>query len=190
VRGRVARGEVDALVEAIPLALLILDRDLRVARVSRHYCELFGAEPENLLGCSLYALGTAAWTSAPVRAIVDGALHGEAPRAVSVECDLFGRGRCSVTVHARVLARPPADPWILFVVEDASVGHEARFDDFLGQLEHQLRGPLASIANWLHLLTTNPQDSALQEQGLAAIGEALRTQTRLLDGMRSTPRSV
>jgi signal transduction histidine kinase len=59
-------------------------------------------------------------------------------------------------------------------------------DELLGQLEHELRGPLASIANWLHLLSTNPGDSALQEQGLAAIDQALKAQTKLLDNLRET----
>jgi two-component system CheB/CheR fusion protein len=189
-RGRAANGELDALVEAIPLALLILDRDLRVARASRRYSELFGIERDQLQGCSLYALGVAEWTGASVRALVEAALRGEAPEALRVECEVPGRGRSGVTLHARALSRPPADSWVLFVVEDVSAGPEARLDDFLGHLEHQLRGPLASIANWLHLLSTNPQDAALQEQGLAAIGEALKTQTKLLDGLRSTAKSV
>jgi signal transduction histidine kinase len=57
-------------------------------------------------------------------------------------------------------------------------------DELLGQLDHELRGPLASIANWLHLLSTNRGDSALQEQGLAAIDQALKAQTKLLDSLR------
>ena len=96
-----------------------------------------------------------------------------------------GDGRRRLAVHTRALSDPRADAWMLFVVQDLNAGSEAPLDDFLGRLEHELRGPLASIANWLHLLSTNPQDSALQEQGLAAIGEALKAQTKLLDGMRS-----
>jgi signal transduction histidine kinase len=172
-------------VEAIPLALLILDRELRVAKVSRRYCELFGVERDDAVGCSLYALGVGRWSTLTVRALLEAALRGETPERVSLECDFPSRGRRAATVHARPLATAPADAWILFVVEDTPAGPEASLDEFLGQLEHQLRGPLASIANWLHLLSTNPADAELQEQGLAAIGEAIKAQTRLLDDLRS-----
>lgn len=185
-RVRAAKGEINALLEAIPLALLILDRELRIAKVSRHYCELFGVERDDALGCSLFALGVGPWSTLPVRALLEAALRGESPEGVSLECDSPSRGRRSATVHARPLANPPADAWILFVVQDSPAGPEASLDEFLGQLEHQLRGPLASIANWLHLLSTNPADSRLQEQGLAAIGQAIKAQTRLLDDLRST----
>ena len=189
-RARVAKGEIDALVEALPFALLILDRELRVAKASPHYCELFGIAREDALGCSVYALGVGHWSTAPIRALLDSALRGDAANRVAVELDFPGRGRRSTTVHARALGQAPADAWILFVVEDVSVGPEVHLDEFLGQLEHQLRGPLASIANWLHLLSTNPEDAALQEQGLAAIGEALKAQTRVLDDLRSSGKKV
>lgn len=61
--------------------------------------------------------------------------------------------------------------------------------EFLAQLSHQLRGPLASIANWLHLLSTGSPDAALQKQGLAAIDQAVKAQTRLLDALTAADKN-
>jgi two-component system CheB/CheR fusion protein len=54
-------------------------------------------------------------------------------------------------------------------------------DELIARAAHELRGPLGSIANWVHLLSQSAQDGALQQQGLAAIQRALQLSGRLLD---------
>lgn len=190
-RARAGKNEVDALVDAIPLALLILDRELRIERVSRGYCETFRVEPEDVLACSVYELGTGQWSTAEVRGLLDGALLGHHAGSVNLERDFPGLGSRIMRAHARSFAQPPDEARVLFAVEDVTEsvrrsretlaqGHDTAF---LAQLSHELRGPLASIANWLHLLSTGSPDAALQKQGLAAIDQALKAQTRLLDAL-------
>jgi signal transduction histidine kinase len=54
-------------------------------------------------------------------------------------------------------------------------------DDIIARAAHELRGPLGSISNWVHLLSQGSNDAALQEQGLAAIQRALSAATRLIE---------
>jgi two-component system CheB/CheR fusion protein len=54
-------------------------------------------------------------------------------------------------------------------------------DELIARAAHELRGPLGSIANWVHLLSQAKQDTALQQQGLAAIQRALQLSGRLID---------
>jgi signal transduction histidine kinase len=51
----------------------------------------------------------------------------------------------------------------------------------IARAAHELRGPLGSIANWVHLLSQAKGDVALQQQGLAAIQRALQLSGRLID---------
>ena len=54
-------------------------------------------------------------------------------------------------------------------------------DELIARAAHELRGPLGSIANWIHLLSQATQDATLQQQGLAAIQRALSVSGRLID---------
>ncbi len=54
-------------------------------------------------------------------------------------------------------------------------------DELIARAAHELRGPLGSIANWIHLLSQSTQDATLQQQGLAAIRRALSVSGRLID---------
>jgi signal transduction histidine kinase len=54
-------------------------------------------------------------------------------------------------------------------------------DELIARAAHELRGPLGSIANWVHLLSQAKSDVALQQQGLAAIQRALQLSGRLID---------
>lgn len=190
-RARAGKNDVDALVDAIPLALLILDRELRIESVSRCYCETFRVEPEDALACSVYEVGLGQWSTAEVRELLDGALLGHSRGSVDVERDFPGLGSRIMRAHARSLAHLPGEARVVFAVEDVTESvrrfretpAQTYTAEFLAQLSHELRGPLASIANWLHLLSTGSPDAALQKQGLAAIDQALKAQTRLLDAL-------
>ena len=54
-------------------------------------------------------------------------------------------------------------------------------DELIARAAHELRGPIGSIANWVHLLSQSTQDATLQQQGLAAIQRALSVSGRLID---------
>jgi signal transduction histidine kinase len=53
--------------------------------------------------------------------------------------------------------------------------------ELIARAAHELRGPLGSIANWIHLMSEPSADAALQAQGRASIQRAVAVCTRLLD---------
>jgi two-component system CheB/CheR fusion protein len=54
-------------------------------------------------------------------------------------------------------------------------------DELVARAAHELRGSLGAISNWAHLLSQSTKDTALQQQGLAAIQRALQVSTRLVE---------
>jgi two-component system CheB/CheR fusion protein len=65
--------------------------------------------------------------------------------------------------------------------EDLTRREPSSQDELIARASHELRGPLGSIANWVHLLSQSTQDATLQQQGLAAIQRALQVSGRLID---------
>jgi signal transduction histidine kinase len=65
--------------------------------------------------------------------------------------------------------------------EDLTRTEPSSQDELIARASHELRGPLGSIANWVHLLSQSTQDATLQQQGLAAIQRALQVSGRLID---------
>ncbi len=63
-------------------------------------------------------------------------------------------------------------------------------DDFLATLSHELRTPMNAVLSWLHLMQLKPGDSAIAEQGLAAIDRGIRTQVQLIDDLLDLNRIV
>src|SRR5262249_60575109 len=61
-------------------------------------------------------------------------------------------------------------------------------DEFVATVSHELRGPLGSIANWVHLLSSGQVDEAVQRQGLAAIDPGIKAETRLIDDLLDASR--
>ena len=56
-----------------------------------------------------------------------------------------------------------------------------RNDEFLAMLSHELRNPLAPMANALQLLRLEPNESPLQRQARGIIGRRLTQLTGLVD---------
>ena len=52
-----AQTLAQAIVNTIPEPFVVLDSEFRVLAASRSFYETFKVDPENTLGCMLYALG-------------------------------------------------------------------------------------------------------------------------------------
>src|SRR3954454_4331751 len=64
-------------------------------------------------------------------------------------------------------------------------------DEFLAIVSHELRSPLNALRGWSHLLaTTRPLDASLIERASKAIKRNVDHQTRLIDDLLDTSRSV
>ena len=183
---------IENVLDALPSGLLLLDADLRVVRANPRYCEITATAAEETVGRSLFDLPNRLWSAPTVRALVEAARAGE-PGNADVEVRGNGHPR-RLRVDARPL--PPGPVRLLLLVDEApgaarddAPADGARPDEFVGpddivaRAAHELRGPLGSISNWVHLLSQGSSDPALQQQGLAAIQRALNVATRLIEAL-------
>ena len=196
--GSGAATPIEPVLDALPHGLLLLDADLRVLRTNPRYCEIAATAAEETVGRPFFALSKRLWDVPSVRALVDAARTGEGG-SVELERNLGTARQRLVRVHVRRLRTPPSAPERLLVVVDDAPGAGAApaeagtgrahpdegggRDDIIARAAHELRGPLGSISNWVHLLSQGSKDGALQQQGLEAIQRALNGATRLIEAL-------
>ncbi len=192
--GSGAVNPVDTLLDALPQGVLVLDADLRVLRASPRYTEIAAAPAEETVGRALSELSGGLWDVPPVRGLIERARAGECG-SVDLELRAGNAHPRLVRVHVRPLKAPrSAAERLLVVIDDApraraEASAEPRpdqgsaRDDIVARAAHELRGPLGSISNWVHLLSQGSKDAALQEQGLAAIQRALNVAARLIESL-------
>jgi two-component system CheB/CheR fusion protein len=183
---------MEPVLDALPDGLLLLDADLRVLRTNPRYCEIAATSVEETVGRRLFELSHGVWDVAPVRALVEATCTREGG-SVDVERNLGNGHPRVVRVHVRRLAPSACAPERLLVVVDDAVARATpsdtrsdeshRRDELIARAAHELRGPLGSISNWVHLLSQGSRDGALQQQGLAAIQRALNVAMRLIENL-------
>jgi two-component system CheB/CheR fusion protein len=193
----------DAIVDALPHGVLVLDRSLRVIRTNPRYAELLATSEAETLGQGLYELSGGLWSAEAVRTLVERAATLDDTASVDIERAPGAPGAWALRLHARKLGASTGDsaPSLLFVVEnrapvrtrDAAVdrtgplrtpGSEvATGNDLVSRAAHELRGPFGSIANWVHLLSESSKDGALVQQGLSAIQRAVKSGSQIVDDL-------
>jgi two-component system CheB/CheR fusion protein len=187
--GAVALAE--SVVRALPQGILLLDGELRVLRANPRYCAIAATADEDTVGRSLFELSRGLWDVPAMRALVEGARAGEGG-SVDVEVNVGDARARLVRVHVRPLeGTPSAAGRLLVVIDDdvragAAPAERAGYldggrDEIIARAAHELRGPLGSISNWVHVLSQESKDASLQQQGLAAIQRALNAAIRLIE---------
>jgi two-component system CheB/CheR fusion protein len=188
---RSAAAPNDPVLEALPQGVLVLDADLRVLRVNPRYAEIAADDAEEgTVGRTLFELSRGLWDRPDLRSLVDRARAGQGG---SVDLEVGGGSvpPRPLRVHVRPIPAPAGAAERLLVLVDDAAGLEhprqtrapdgGAWGDIIARAAHELRGPLGSISNWVHLLSQGSQDPALQQQGLAAIQRALNVATRLIE---------
>jgi len=181
-----AAALLEPVLDALPQGLLLLDTDLVVLGTNPRYCEIAATSVEETVGRRLFDLSHGLWDVAPVRALVEETGDGG---SVEVERNLRNGHPRVVRVHVRRLEPSACAPERLLVIVDDAVARPAASDEghhrdeLIARAAHELRGPLGSISNWVHLLSQGSRDEALQQQGLAAIQRALSVATRLIENL-------
>ena len=191
----------EAIVDALPHGLLVLDAALRVRRANPRYLEMLATTLEDTVGRGLFELSHGVWSAAAIRTLVERSSAADEASSVDLERAPDTAGARSLRVHVRRLAAHAGDaaPSLLFVVESRAtlrardsasettgrlvVGEAATGDDLVSRASHELRGPFGSIANWVHLLSESSKDAALVQQGLAAIHRAVKAGSQIVDDL-------
>jgi signal transduction histidine kinase len=194
----------DAVLDALPFAGLVVDRDARVLRANPRFVELFGATAPPTVGRPLAALSGGLFAADALRELVAGGFASGAPASLEIDAPArAGAPARALRVHVRRLRShgdatahellvvveeraekaPDAAAIVTARIQTGAVAEAASGDDLVSRASHELRGPFGSIANWVHLLSESSKDAALVQQGLAAIQRAVKSGSQIVDDL-------
>lgn len=155
VRPRKTDDRFDRLVRALPLGVLMLDRQSRVTFANRAASAIFGFDHSRIGGAHVLE----AVQSVELERRVDEALDGEASMG-----PLIVTGKSGNRTYA-VSAYPLSDEseetnGVLVLAEDQTelVAMERARQEFLSNVSHELRTPLSSIKLMLETVVASPDE--------------------------------
>jgi PAS domain S-box-containing protein len=116
------------IVETVPSALIILDRNLNISSANRAFYQTFRTSPGETEGCLIYDLGNRQWDIPALRTLLESVIPRRASvEGFEVEHDFPTIGRRTMLVNARKIFRPgDHDGFILLAIEDVSEERAAR----------------------------------------------------------------
>jgi len=212
-----ALDSANAIVATVREPLLILDGELRVEKANRAFYDGFQVGPEETQGRLLWELSNGQWDRPELRTALEEVLvKGSSFEDFEVEYDLPKIGRRIMALNARRLHHEHGGKGrALLAIEDrtevkrAERGREAVLalehaareraeaadqlkDEFVATVSHELRGPLTSIAGWMHILTSagSKLDDDTVAKALAAIERGVKAQSRLIADLLDHSRIV
>src|SRR4029077_15357339 len=95
------------IVETVPSALIILDRNLNVTSANRAFYQMFRTNAEDTLGCHIYALANRQWDIPALHTLLESVIpHRASVEGFEVEHDFPTIGRRTMLVNARKIFRP------------------------------------------------------------------------------------
>lgn len=209
--------DANALVDTVPLPLVILDSELRVEMANVAFYQTFGATVGSTRDRPLSELLGRQWDQ-PVllQALTRLLASGTNVEELEVEAEFPGAGLRSMSLNARRLRTDPGKRGrVLLAIQDRTLvkqaergreallalEHEARKsaeaadhlkDQFVATVSHELRGPLTVISGWLNVLLAAGEnlDPATLAKAFAAIGRGVSAQGRLISDLLDHSRIV
>ncbi len=150
------------IVETVPSALIILDRDLNITSANRAFYQTFHTSRGETEGCHIYALGNGQWDIPAVHTLLESVIPSrESVDRFEVEHDFPTIGRRTMLVNARRILRPgDHDGSILLAIEDVSEERAARAEsDRNWQLTQSIvdtiRDPLVVLEHDMTIVTAS-----------------------------------
>jgi two-component system CheB/CheR fusion protein len=181
-----ARSYADIIVETVRQPLAVLDEEQRILRVNPAFALDLGVARGDAEGRLFHEIDGGRWNIAELRQTLrDIVQNNHTIEDYRVTVDLPSRGRRVIALSARKI---PGDAervqLLLLAFDDVTVqanvtagllANNARKDEFLAMLGHELRHPLTPITHAIYLLRRgNP------EPATAELLETIDTQTRRL----------
>jgi PAS domain S-box-containing protein len=150
------------IVETIPSALLILDRNLNITAANRAFYQAFRTGPHETEGCHIYDLGNRQWDIPALRTLLESVIpHRTSVEGFEVEHDFPSIGRRTMLVNARKIFRPGAhDGSILLAIEDVSEERAARAESkrnwqLTQSIVDTIRDPLVVLERDMTIVTAS-----------------------------------
>jgi len=202
-----ARQLAENIVATLREPLLVLDGSLRVQAASRPFCERFQVRPEETEKRLLYELGNGEWDIPDLRQRLRQILERDESFSDYTVTHHFERlGRRTMLLNARRLLQDKSQKHlILLAIEDVTTHQDlhglpatpaeqfgraeelARAgrskDEFLAMLAHELRNPLAALANAVEVLTIPEIDKASLDDAGNVAQRQVRHLTRIIDDL-------
>ena len=116
------------IVETIPSALIVLDKDLIITSANRAFYQTFRTSRSETEGCLIYDLGNRQWDIPALRTLLESVIpHRASVEGFEVEHDFPTIGRRTMLVNARKIFNPGENGGsILLAIEDVSEERAAR----------------------------------------------------------------
>jgi PAS domain S-box-containing protein len=150
------------IVETVPSALIILDRNLIIASANRAFYQTFRTSADETEGCLIYDLGNRQWDIPALRTLLESVIpHRASVEGFEVEHDFPTIGRRTMLVNARKIFRPgDHDGFILLAIEDVSEERAARKESkrnwqLTQSIVDTIRDPLVVLENDMTIVTAS-----------------------------------
>ena len=116
------------IVETVPSALIVLDKDLIITSANRAFYQTFRTSRAETEGCLIYNLGNRQWDIPALRTLLESIIpHRTSVEGFEVEHDFPTIGRRTMLVNARkIFGAGDRDGSILLAIEDVSEERAAR----------------------------------------------------------------
>ena len=150
------------IVETVPSALIILDRNLIITSANRAFYQTFRTSADETEGCLIYDLGNRQWDIPALRTLLESVIpHRASVEGFEVEHDFPTIGRRTMLVNARKIFRPgDHDGFILLAIEDVSEERAARTESkrnwqLTQSIVDTIRDPLVVLENDMTIVTAS-----------------------------------
>ena len=201
-----ALAYADDIIATLREPFVVLDHELRIRTANLAFYKLFHVTKEETENRQLYELGNGEWDIVRLRTLLNEVLSlNHSVQDFEVEHVFPNLGRKTMLLNARRFTSNTKNlELILLAIEDITERSRLeklmqeqsasledlhhRKDEFLAMLSHELRNPLAPIANAVQLLRLQKNENQLQHQARTIIERQVGQLTRLIDDLLEVSR--
>ncbi|MBW4461741.1 MAG: PAS domain-containing protein [Nodosilinea sp. WJT8-NPBG4] len=209
-----ARDYAEAIIETVPIPLVVLDADLRVDMVNRSFHEVFQTSASKVVRSSIVEISNGQWNSPQLRSRLEDVLSNNS-RLQNFEMEYWSEpiGQKTLLLNACKLQRDDETAMVLLAIEDITERQQFEAersqllaqeqaarqqaetaslakDEFLSNLSHELRNPLNAILGWAQQLRARTLDEKTVTRALETIERNARAQSQLIEDILDTSRIV
>lgn len=199
-----ARLLAEAVIRTSRTPLLVLDPESRVVSANEAFYEVFQASEMDTVGRRLFELGNGQWDIPKLRDLLDALPTQRTVRNHDLEHVFDTIGWRTMRLNADVMARTSQPTLVLLSIEDITDLRKAelaaqrradelgenhrRKDEFLAMLGHELRNPLAALANGLAVMKKIGGDTDAIERVRAMMTRQTQRMIAMLDQLLDAAR--